>query len=123
MDHVIRDRLKDLKLENLSGSINIKIKTEIPQGAGLGSSAAFGAVLSGCICQAIQFLSKSDSLNSEQFSELVWSYTNVFECLQHGKPSGCDAAVIVQGGLICYRRADPPEVTEIVDLKEHISKI
>jgi len=95
MDHVIKDRLKDLKLEEVSGNIKIVIKTEIPQGAGLGSSAAFGAVLSGCLCQAVTSLTNSEALSVEKFNELVWSYTNVFECMQHGKPSGCDAAVII----------------------------
>ena len=49
MQHIVKDRLKDLKLETVTGEIKIKLRSEIPQGAGLGSSASFAATVSGSI--------------------------------------------------------------------------
>ena len=45
------------------------------------------------------------------------------ERLQHGKPSGCDAACIIKGGTISYSLKHPPEITEIKSLKTSIDKL
>ena len=97
------------------GSIEIHLESEIPVGAGLGSSAAFGAVISGAILLSLSHLQDKE-LDKKCINEYVWSYTNFFEKLEHGKPSGCDAAIIMKGGALAYSRGTPPEVSQITPL-------
>jgi mevalonate kinase len=45
------------------------------------------------------------------------------ERLQHGKPSGCDAACIISGGTISYQLKQPPETTLIKQLGKGVDKL
>ena len=73
--------------------------SDIPIGAGLGSSAAFAAALSATLCLSLVRLTGK---NKEDIDDLIFDFTNYMEKLQHGKPSGCDAACILTGGTISY---------------------
>lgn len=68
-------------------------KSEIPVGAGLGSSAAYAACLSASICLSLMRLYLNE--HSEVIDDLIHDGTNFLEGLQHGKPSGCDAAIVL----------------------------
>ncbi len=68
------------------------VSSEIPMGAGLGSSAAYAAALSACIALT---LSKLTSQHLDCLDDLIFDFTNCMERFQHGKPSGCDAACII----------------------------
>jgi mevalonate kinase len=90
------------------------IKNEIIIGAGLGSSAAYAACLSASIV-----LSLSKDLNDD----LIFDGTNYLEKLCHGKPSGCDAAVVITGGTIQYNLRPPPEFTSITPLTTNLKRL
>jgi mevalonate kinase len=61
--------------------VKVEIESDLPIGAGLGSSAAYAAALSGALCKGIGFCVGVDC-NSD-FQERVWGYTNVMEKLIH----------------------------------------
>ena len=89
--------------ENLNGgTIEVQIKSEIPLGSGLGSSAAWGASLSGALLHSLHFLVTGEHFDKLKEKEFVWSYTNFLEKLYHGSPSGCDAATSMHGGCLFY---------------------
>lgn len=73
--------------------MDIELRSDIPLGSGMGSSAAAAAAL----LAAGKALLKHP-WNRSRLEEL----TSCSEALQHGRPSGVDAAVCVQGGLIRY---------------------
>ena len=118
LNHIYKDLAKSIGEGNrCGGSIEILTVTELPIGAGLGSSAAWGASLSASIFHSIYFI-----LHGEQFKdqgaekEHVWSYTNVSEKYFHGKPSGCDVASTIHGDIIYFKKGTPPEFNEIKPL-------
>lgn len=76
----------------------IKIESEIPIGAGLGSSAAVSA---GYIAALLTFLEIKWDLSL--INKLAYEAEKVF----HGNPSGADNSTIVYGGLIWYRKETP----------------
>ena len=44
----------------------------------------------------------------------MWNYTNFLEKLNHGNPSGCDAATVINGGCITFKLADnSPQVVKL----------
>lgn len=112
--HVVDDLCK-LKDCPVTGSVSIAIKSELPTGAGLGSSAAFAAALLGALCKAVQFVLgvEEEAAKECSFEERVWGYANMMEKFVHGTPSGVDAAIAIKGGMLCYRKARPPELTQI----------
>ncbi len=79
--------------------ITIKVKSELPIGAGLGSSAAFSAAFAKAF---LTYIGEKDSL------ELVRKISMVGETKAHGKPSGIDIAMAIEGGTIIYRRGEKP---------------
>lgn len=73
----------------------LDISTDIPIGAGLGSSAAISASY---IASFLTFLKIKWDLNL--INELTFKAEKVF----HGNPSGADNTVVVFGGLIWFRK-------------------
>lgn len=100
------------------GTISITLANEIPLGAGLGSSAAWGAGLSAALMHSLFYLITGNLFDRAQEKEFVWSYTNWLENKYHGRPSGCDAAIVMHGDCLFYKRATPPGLTQIKPLPE-----
>jgi len=81
-----------------------RVRSELPLGGGLGSSAALGVALARAFAQ----LAGRDC-PPERAEELALQLERVF----HGAPSGVDPAICARGGLILFRRGDPAEVERI----------
>lgn len=75
--------------------IDLQIRSEIPIGAGLGSSAAFSVCLVGCF-----YLLKHQTFDREQINQLAYQV----ECLFHGTPSGIDNTISTYGQSLLYSR-------------------
>lgn len=74
-------------------------------GKGLGSSAAFNTVLSTALSLIFDkiHVEKTNYL-SFQTKEIINSLAYLFECVEHGTPSGIDNFVSVHGGLIVFNK-------------------
>ncbi len=77
----------------------IKVKSELPIGAGLGSSAAFSAAF------ALAYFNYID-LNYNK--SLIHEISMIGEKIAHGNPSGIDTTMAVYGGSIVYKRGQEP---------------
>jgi len=73
----------------------VQINSQIPIGAGLGSSAAISAAY---IASLLTFLKAKWNLNL--INQLTFEAEKVF----HGNPSGADPATVIFGGLIWFRK-------------------
>lgn len=80
-----------------SEGIEIRVKSDIPVGAGMGSSAAITAAL----LTSVSMLC-GKTLAKDELYEL----TRRVENIQHGRSSGLDPAVIIQGGLILWNSGE-----------------
>jgi mevalonate kinase len=85
-----------LKYHPLDRGVDIDIKSEIPIGAGLGSSAAVFIAFSAAILKLFNVKFK---LND------VIELASKGESLAHGKPSGIDTTISAFGGILLYRRS------------------
>ena len=84
-----------LKKINASGrGLKITVKSNVPIGMGLGSSAATAV---GTISATTTLLSKP--MTKDEIFEAAYS----LERIVHGRPSGVDQATVTYGGLISYR--------------------
>jgi mevalonate kinase len=107
-DHLNAVYLLILQLDYLRWSdisnYMIEIKTELPIGAGLGSSAS----LSSCLVSVFLILSKKVCLEddlrltAEQLN-LINEYTFNLEKFFHGKASGIDNTVVLNGNYILFQ--------------------
>src|SRR3989344_1060171 len=94
IDRIVKTELKLKKIPLYS----LEISSDIPIGAGLGSSAAVSAAYVGAL---LTYLRVTWSL--ERIYRLGFKAEEVF----HGNPSGGDLATVVFGGLIWFRRETP----------------
>lgn len=85
-------------------SVDIGLKSELPPGSGLGSSAAVATAV----------VSAVSSFGKERLSkeELFFRVQQV-ERLQHGTPSGADAATCVYGGVLRFAKQEKPAVKRL----------
>lgn len=81
--------------------INLEIRSNIPVGAGLGSSAAFSVCLVGCF-----YILNFKKIDQDEINQLAYQV----ECLFHGTPSGIDNTISTYGQSLVYSRT----------LKKHI---
>ena len=80
------------------------IETELPLGAGLGSSAAVGVALARAFSQLA-----GRPCPDERATELALGFERHF----HGAPSGVDPAISACGGTILFRRGEPPRIERV----------
>lgn len=87
------------KVNRLPADFLFKIKSQLPVGAGIGSSAA----LSVAISEALLRLSGIEP-SLQQISQLALEAEKVF----HGRPSGIDTTVAAFGGVIKFKKGLNP---------------
>jgi len=81
-----------------------RVRSELPLGGGLGSSAALAVALARAFAQLA-----GRHCPPERAEQLALQFERVF----HGAPSGVDPAICARGGVILFRRGDPAEVERI----------
>jgi mevalonate kinase len=91
---IIGETLKYLK-KTLPVGIALSVKSDIPIGSGMGSSAALSVSIAGAI-----YLLFNKKFNKEIINEIAYSA----EFKRHGLPSGGDNSTICFGGLVWYRK-------------------
>lgn len=84
--------------------IEVEIKSQIPMGSGLGSSAGVFAALAKELGKFF-----GTELKKEKLVELA----NLGDKVVHGKPSGLDANTCVHGGYLSFRRSEGVKVLKI----------
>lgn len=75
--------------------VHVSVTSEIPLGAGLGSSASTCA----CLVQAVSWLAGIDFSNDE-----LKRLSNEAEKVFHGTPSGIDTAAAIEGGTLLFKK-------------------
>jgi|SaaInlStandDraft_3_1057020.scaffolds.fasta_scaffold58437_1 mevalonate kinase len=91
---------KAIELAGGDKSVCVEIESELPVGAGLGSSAAVSAAT---IKGVREYL--GNPISDDELFEL----TMECEKLAHGNPSGIDPAAVIYQGLIAYVKNSPIE--------------
>ncbi len=81
-------------------TLAVSITSEIPQGAGLGSSASTMVALTAAIARL-----HSLRLGPEELARLSMAGEQQI----HGRPSGIDPAICALGGVILFKRGDRPK--------------
>ena len=86
------------KLEFVQHELLISVSSEIPEAAGLGSSAAFSCSLSAVYFTVIVNLLGIDVQGTPDISY----YADHIENIIHGKASGCDVQIVSRGGCLKF---------------------
>ncbi|KAK2797089.1 hypothetical protein FQN50_009320 [Emmonsiellopsis sp. PD_5] len=101
------------------------LRSTIPIGAGLGSSASIAVCLSAALLLQIRILAgphqDQPPEEAETQIERINRWAFVGEMCIHGNPSGVDNTVSAGGKAVIFRRGDyskPPSVTPILDFPE-----
>lgn len=93
-------RLVEALAVALPAGFAVDIRTELPVGRGMGSSAALTVALLRAAAAA-----RGETLDAETLHQRGFAVERVF----HGDPSGLDHAVAASGGALLYRRGEAPE--------------
>ena len=89
----------------------IKIKSNIPLGRCLGSSAAFNTVLSTLLlCISHRNIVKEIDFSAKK---MINEISVLFESVEHGTPSGIDNYVSIHGGLILFNKNKEPKYRDL----------
>ncbi|MBP9690911.1 mevalonate kinase [Candidatus Woesebacteria bacterium] len=84
--------------KRLPSGFSLDIQSDIPVGAGLGSSAALAVAI---VAAVMRFLGE------EPHKNIVNDIAYIVEQKMHGTPSGGDNAAVCYGGLIWFRKESP----------------
>jgi hydroxymethylglutaryl-CoA reductase len=97
-----------LELYNLEKEpIAIEVESKLVPGMGLGSSASFSVAL----CSALRKYKGED--DTGQWDTQLFEDAQRLEAVFHGNPSGMDAATVLSGGVIWFRKGPPREILPI----------
>nr|ACO11494.1 Mevalonate kinase [Caligus rogercresseyi] len=88
----------------------ISVESDIPIGAGLGSSAALS------VCLAAGLLTMNGHKNASD-PEVISKYAFLSEKILHGSPSGIDNSVSAHGGLIAFKKGSLKQLVAPFDIR------
>lgn len=80
-------------------TVRASFMSQLPIGAGLGSSASYSA----CIALGLVSLYRAVDVSAVEDRSLVNEFAFLSEKVLHGNPSGVDNATVVHGGFLSYR--------------------
>jgi len=81
--------------------MEIVVSSDIPMGAGLGSSAAFSVALAGALLHLQNGLKRrSEDEEADRYVICKWAFKS--EKIIHGNPSGLDNSICTYGGIMSY---------------------
>jgi mevalonate kinase len=92
---------RELGVSGEEGSLRIRLVSELPIGAGCGSSAAVATAVA-----AAYLAYKGNSTRGRAFLETLERIVGESERRQHGAPSGVDAAAVLRGGVLWVERSE-----------------
>ena len=98
------------EMHGLKGRLRVRVKSEIPIAAGMGSSAAVAVATVAAVASFFKL-----EMSKEEISQLAFRA----EEYVHGRPSGIDQTISTFGGVISYRRTrgfNPIEVSAPIPL-------
>ncbi len=95
-ERVLRAALKLVGLARPPGTV--RVRSDIPVGFGLGSSAAFSAALLAALVESTGQVMSVDEHNR---------LTHELECVVHGRPSGIDDTVVTRARAVRFVRGEP----------------
>ena len=110
----IMNQPKKINVEILK-SFELSVTSELPVGAGAGSSASYCVVLAGVfLCLAkLKADPQQGFYLDDKTKELISNWAFLGERITHGNPSGLDNSVCTFGSLIAFRR---PNTTDRIPL-------
>lgn len=88
------------------GGLVLKIKSDIPIGSGMGSSAALSVAIIGTLLRLT-----TDMFDKKEINRLAFEVEKKI----HGKPSGGDNTIVIHGGLLVFQKN---KGFEFADLKK-----
>ena len=111
---IVEAPMRDARLDELiaralpAEGLAVRIRSEIPTGRGMGSSAALCVALLRARYALEEREASFDEIHQEGFE---------LERLFHGTPSGIDHAVAAHGGALFYRKNEEPEILSMPPLQ------
>ncbi len=84
--------------------VDVEIRTDLPVGRGMGSSASLAVAL---------VRAAADLEGATLPPETAFARALEVERIFHGNPSGIDVAVVLREGALLYRRGPPPEARRL----------
>lgn len=105
--------------KNRKQGIELKVKSELPIGAGLGSSAGFSVCLSAAFLILTGNVSTpgSDNIWKSDDLELINRWAFIGETLNHGTPSGIDNSIATYGKAIKLKSGTVHKLDKIPNLR------
>ncbi|OMJ25720.1 Mevalonate kinase [Smittium culicis] len=93
--------------EKRNKGLSISIRSSIPIGSGLGSSASYSSSLASLIgIYSGSLLDSSSKLDMSLVNEMAFKAEQVV----HGMPSGVDNTTVINGGFVRYSKGKPLEI-------------
>lgn len=98
-DEVGRAYAAVLEASGVREAVRTQASVDVPGGAGLGCSAAIGVSVVRAIADA-----RGEALDDAEVARRATAWERVF----HGNPSGVDVAIAARGGVIAFKKGEPP---------------
>ncbi len=98
-DEVGRAYAAVLEAAGARRAVRTQASVDVPGGAGLGCSAAIGVAVVRALAEAA-----GEALDDDEVCRRATAWERVF----HGNPSGVDVAIAARGGVLAFKRGEPP---------------
>ncbi|KAF9910271.1 hypothetical protein EC991_007000 [Linnemannia zychae] len=95
--------------ETLEQGYDFVVRSNLPVGAGLGSSASYSVCVSTALLQLNGHLAKENGLDVAAQRDLVNQWAFQAEKVIHGNPSGIDNTVSTLGGAVMFKKGEKIE--------------